>query len=84
VGAVILSAMAGVGTIEATRGAEMAEETNAEFGGIGKVKVTAPRRPVLRDLTNPAVIRSIWEDADRAVRADRVRRAARIAAIRTS
>lgn len=45
---------------------------------VGKVKVTSPRKPVVRDFTNPSVIKAIWDDADRAVRADRALRTAQV------
>ena len=45
-----------------------------------KIKVIRPIRPTkLRDLTDPKVIASIWEEADRAGRDDRARRAMHLA-----
>jgi hypothetical protein len=41
--------------------------------------IRASRQPILRDLTDPKVIAAIWEEADRAGRADRVRRVTRLA-----
>lgn len=41
---------------------------------IGKIRVSNPHRPVLPDLTSPAVVKRIWDEADRAVRRDRKRR----------
>ena len=37
---------------------------------VGKIKVTAKRTSVARDLTDPVVARQIWEDADRVVRSE--------------
>lgn len=66
-----------------SRRSQQADETAAESVvvvpvPIGKVSVAVPKKPVVRDLTNPKVIESIWADADRAVRADRARRRRRI------
>ncbi len=45
---------------------------------VGKLKVTRPVEPRVRDLTDPAVIQAIWDEAARVVRTEAPLRARRL------